>query len=1134
MPMLIVPLVQALVVALITTAITMAVGMITKSLTKKKKTPARKAGNKAQENKQNITETTTDLPIIYGRSRIGCSQVFISQKFAYAGTTTRWEQGQEIEFDTRGEYLYIIAAICIGEIDDIEQTYIDGIPITNKKFSNGYRNNLTFSWSFAEPNPITLTTVDVQAALRSYRSNYYLLNQGYVYDSTQNVLKKAISYQPKRYRLSLIVAGKKNQIISFVGGTQSINLQNAGYGSKQYILEYLKDNGAIVIVGQGTVNLTQDNADFTQPVNNNLTITQNSYLASKYLQIEEKKGTLTQTANNYWLAQGVPYYTDNARGKNVALCYFRGLLRTAGPDIDKAPLQGIPVLTFDIRGKKVLDPRTNFKVYSNNPILCLLDYMLDSLYYGCKIELEDVDLDSFIEEANHCDELITAQDGITQIKRYVINGVIDTTNETIDNIIDILEVCNGTLFNDFGKWKVYIEKPETSDWVFNLDNMIGSVSITTGEFRSKINTIHTTFINEKTNWEGDVITITNDIFVQQDLNKVFDTELQLPFTNDYDHAYYLTLFKLKSARLDKQITFTTFWDSVELLPGSVVSIDRADLGFNNKLFRIKEIEPDNENGLLKIVASEYDDDVYNNLNIDPEANNIISGLASAFDVEPPSNVQVKQTFEFDVNNNYYTQTRFEWTPSPSINIRNYTLEYRTFGWGDWVKLGTAQNTTVIFNNIPTGLYDFRIKATNDIGADSEYYEEIIEIFAPTARPQDVTNFNIGSSSNEFVLRWNLVPEVANNGFYIIRHTRNLISPTWNDVLTFEIMVPGYQTSITTSQIDGTYMIKAVNSAGLMSVNNANLTLDSPYDSEYVLIQSISENPSFSGEILNYPISLTNILQWKGEDLLWKGQNLQWTEDIGIQSMSINNGILSLSNTLTWDSLDQDITWDQFDPSLTWDSWNNSNVLIGVYNFANGLDLGGVYKIVLEKNIIATSFDSTGTTWDQLDSSLTWAQFDQNQSWDQYDGNIADAPRLYLYVRYTRDNPSNSPSWTEWQLLTKNEFVCHACQFKLEVISPIKTTNILISGLSIKVWMRSRVDQVKVLYDTENQNILFNKPFYQLPATTSITINNPDNGDYTSFNLLTESGFNANIYDSNNQIVSRMITSTTYGVGERII
>lgn len=207
MPMLIVPLVQALVVALITTAITMAVGMITKSLTKKKKTPARKAGNKAQENKQNITETTTDLPIIYGRSRIGCSQVFISQKFAYAGTTTRWEQGQEIEFDTRGEYLYIIAAICIGEIDDIEQTYIDGIPITNKKFSNGYRNNLIFSWSFAEPNPITLTTIDVQAA-----KFINLLNQGYVYDSTYQVLKKAISYQPLRYRLSLIVAGKKTKL----------------------------------------------------------------------------------------------------------------------------------------------------------------------------------------------------------------------------------------------------------------------------------------------------------------------------------------------------------------------------------------------------------------------------------------------------------------------------------------------------------------------------------------------------------------------------------------------------------------------------------------------------------------------------------------------------------------------------------------------------------------------------------------------------------------------------------------------------------------------------------------------------------------------------------------------------------
>lgn len=76
---------------------------------------------------------------------------------------------------------------------------------------------------------------------------------------------------------------------------------------------------------------------------------------------------------------------------------------------------GIPNLTALIRGRKCYDPRTGTTAWTQNPILCVRDYLTaldpngNPIGLGCAAsELDD---DSFIAAANICDELVTLSDG---------------------------------------------------------------------------------------------------------------------------------------------------------------------------------------------------------------------------------------------------------------------------------------------------------------------------------------------------------------------------------------------------------------------------------------------------------------------------------------------------------------------------------------------------------------------------------------------------------------------------------------------------------------------------------------------------------------------------------------------------
>jgi len=108
---------------------------------------------------------------------------------------------------------------------------------------------------------------------------------------------------------------------------------------------------------------------------------------------------------------------------------------------------GIPPLAFVIKGKKVYDPRTSTTAWSDNPALCVRDYITDTTY-GLKATSDEVldttALGGFSAAANTCD---TAAGAITTA---TVNGAVSNTQTvqidyaTSNTLIDIGQTVTGT------------------------------------------------------------------------------------------------------------------------------------------------------------------------------------------------------------------------------------------------------------------------------------------------------------------------------------------------------------------------------------------------------------------------------------------------------------------------------------------------------------------------------------------------------------------------------------------------------------------------------------------------------------------------------------------------------------------
>ena len=318
-------------------------------------------------------------------------------------------------------------------------------------------------------------------------------------------------------------------------------------------------------------------------------------------------GTQTGTPTSLLLEYNQPF---DAQHRFVGI---GGIAVKLKYDQEKFP-NGLPNITFHTTGRSVYDPRkdstsdaydsdlgvsthraTNPATweYSNNPALCLLDYMRDK-FYGIEFNIDRYDVETIGLASTVCEQQILLSNGLYH-DRYTLDGVVNTANSINDNIEDMLTAMAGRVYYSEGKYRFYSSSyrtPLPSPYDITEDMIVGDVELLTAASKKDMyNRVQGKFRDENNKY---VITSyptqTNPAYVNADNGEVLTLDLDLPFTTDHRRAQRIAKYTLGRSRNMRTISMRLNMKGYQYCVGDIVNVHFSKFSYTPKAFEIQNIQ----------------------------------------------------------------------------------------------------------------------------------------------------------------------------------------------------------------------------------------------------------------------------------------------------------------------------------------------------------------------------------------------------------------------------------------------------------------------------------------------------------------------------------------------------------------
>ena len=466
--------------------------------------------------------------------------------------------------------------------------------------------------------------------------------------------------------------------------------------------------------------------------------------------VEKYVGTDAQAASTALAADIPTVWTVNHKGSGIAYAYLK-LKFSVGT------YSGFPVITADVKGKKVYDPRTGLTAWSDNPALCIRDY-LTSVRYGCGIAAAGIDDASFISAANYCDELVSTPAG--NAKRFTCNGVVSVDSPILDNLRQLLTSCRASLIFSAGKYKIVQDRPATAGFAFTEDNITGQWSVTTSGRRKRFNRVTASYFNPANNWQPDFAISESTAYRSTiDNGLVLEGTLDLQFTSDTYMAQRIAGQHLKQSRFGVVAAFTAFQSALRCEVGDVVTITHTTPGWVGKLFRVNSITlKDDEE--VEVVCTEYDATVYNLDTLTAVTAAPTLSLPSPFDVTLPAGVALTSgTAELITagDGTIISRIKCVWTPPANAMTTVAEIQFKVTSDSAWQSLAPtdASQGLAYVTPVKEGLtYNLRIRFVNTLGTSSAWVIATNHtVVGKTAPPSDVANLAYVGNEAGVQLSW---------------------------------------------------------------------------------------------------------------------------------------------------------------------------------------------------------------------------------------------------------------------------------------------------------------------------------------------------------------------------------------------
>lgn len=433
-----------------------------------------------------------------------------------------------------------------------------------------------------------------------------------------------------------------------------------------------------------------------------------------YVAIDRKFGTAGQTASTQ-LTSANAQWTSDHKLSGIAYIAFR-----LSWDPDKFP-QGVPNITAVIRGKKVYDPRTQTTAYSQNPALCLRDYMLDQSY-GLGEVAANLNDTSISNAADLCDEQVTLDAGGTQ-DRYQCNGVIDTANEIKDNIEQLLSAMGGRLTYSGGEYFVDGAEYKTPTLTFAEGDIVSEIQTQTKQSRRSIyNGVKGIFVSEEKNYKVlDYPAQISSAYEAEDGDPLY-LDMPLPCVTNSIQAQRLAKIALLKSRQQVVMTMTTNLKGLRVKVGDTIRVTNDRLNYSSKVFEVIDYSlAITEGGIgVHLTCIETASALYDWSTSD-EQDFLSGGELDLYDGRTVDNVTGLTLTEIGLrgpDGGVSSSAQLTWTAPDDAFIDFYKIRYNKSGTTDYFEVQSREANVLISGLDITSNYDFRVQAENLLGVTS--------------------------------------------------------------------------------------------------------------------------------------------------------------------------------------------------------------------------------------------------------------------------------------------------------------------------------------------------------------------------------------------------------------------------------
>jgi len=410
-------------------------------------------------------------------------------------------------------------------------------------------------------------------------------------------------------------------------------------------------------------------------------------------------------------------------------------------DVDKFA-QGLPNISTVIRGKKVLDPSNNSTAWSQNPALCIYDYLRDTKY-GLGESAANILTSSVTTAKGVCDEAVSLAAGGNQ-PRYTIDGVVDTASSIKSNIETMTGSMIGRLIYSGGKFEIHAGEYVAPTITIDESMAVGEISVQTKQSRrNAFNGVKGVFVSEDDNYiVADYPAQISSTFAAQDGDPIY-LDMPLPYTINNIRAQRIAKLALLRSRQQEAIIIPCNLTALKFKIGDNISVTNTRLGYSGKVFEVVGYSMAFNAGqmVVNVEAIETAASIWNWQTSDEEVF-LGGGEVDLYDGKvaiAPASVTVTGDSFLAADGTFSTSFKVVFPDANDAFTDHYVVEHKLASASSYFSQATKSSPFTIIGLQNGQQYNVRVKAVNELNVSSAYVSATPTAATDTTPPGVPTN-----------------------------------------------------------------------------------------------------------------------------------------------------------------------------------------------------------------------------------------------------------------------------------------------------------------------------------------------------------------------------------------------------------